>query len=250
MVTRVNGGVINNQVLTGSLRYFLLNANGGEPGPFDDTISDGDKRVGFWRIVSGGSGYAAGLTDVGAGVNVVGGTSTTTATFLISQVENGEVTGVSLNNPGVYSVIPTNPITTTDGGAGSGLTLAIDWKSTLIIPGATGATPDGSEYYIAADEPVPGSAAEQALEIISQRATIVSVAVISGSTQEILVVCEDTGFGWETLDGSGVIDTDMQLAIRALGAALVVPDETDTGDTVDMTALTVTEKFFNDGIAP
>jgi len=236
MVTRVNGGVINNQVLTGSLRYFLLNAAAGEPGPFEYTIGPSDQQRADWAVVvDGGAGFVVG--DIGLTLQAVGGTGTA-AEFEILTVEDGQVTSVKVaaGFEGDYSVIPANPVATDYKGA----VVNVDWSSRVIVLGYT--LPDGNDYFVGVDAPVPYSAAERVLEVMSQKATIVNIALLAG-TQEILVVCESTGFGWD------VDNNDLRDAIRALGT-FTVPDDTNTGVTADVTALTVTEKFFNDGISP
>jgi hypothetical protein len=72
-------------------------------------------------VASGGTGYT--LNDV---ITLSGGTSTTTALVTVSAVSGGVVTGITLSNAGVYTVLPSNPISTT-GGTGTGLTLTGAW---------------------------------------------------------------------------------------------------------------------------
>ena len=57
MTTKVNGGIINQQTLTGSLRYFIMT------GPFAWTVSDGS--VNLPVVVSGGAVTAASYFAVG-----------------------------------------------------------------------------------------------------------------------------------------------------------------------------------------
>jgi hypothetical protein len=247
MVTRVNGGTINSQTLTGSLRYFLLNAAQGEPGPFEATTAKivnirNEFHVINATVVNGGGSYVA-PTDV---LTVVGGSPGPAATLTVKIVDGGEVVGVSVTNAGSYDALPTNPVSVT-GGTGTLATFNLEFTSGIIIPGATGATADGSEYFVSPDAPIPGSAADQIMQLLSQKATIVNVALIDASTNEIMVVCENTGFAWDT-PAAGDAAAEMQAAIRALGAAVPVPDNTNTGGTADLTTLTVTEKFFNDGV--
>ena len=72
-------------------------------------------------IASGGTGYA--LSDV---VTLSGGTPVVAATFTVTAVTGGVVTAVSSTNFGTYSVLPSNPVSTT-GGTGTGLTLNVTW---------------------------------------------------------------------------------------------------------------------------
>jgi len=60
-----------------------------------------------------GSGYT--VSDV---LTVIGGTGTA-ATLTVTSVSGGQITGVSITDPGVYSVNPTNPVSVT-GGTGTG----------------------------------------------------------------------------------------------------------------------------------
>ncbi len=73
-------------------------------------------------VAVGGTGYSVGNT-----LTVVGGTSTTTATFTVSAVSGGVVTVVTVANSGHYTVLPTNPVATT-GGAGT-CTLTLTWNA-------------------------------------------------------------------------------------------------------------------------
>jgi len=68
-------------------------------------------------VASGGTGYT--LNDV---ITLSGGTSTVSATVTVSAVSGGVVTAFTLTNAGVYTVLPTNPISTT-GGTGTGFTI-------------------------------------------------------------------------------------------------------------------------------
>ena len=71
-------------------------------------------------IVSGGTGYAVNDT-----VTVVGGVYSQPASFTISSVSGGVVTGLTISSNGQYSIYPTNNVTTTTNNAGSGLTLTL-----------------------------------------------------------------------------------------------------------------------------
>ncbi len=73
-------------------------------------------------VAVGGTGYS--VNDV---LTVVGGTSTTTATFTVATVAAGVVLTVTPTNTGHYTVKPANPAATT-GGAGT-CTLTITWNA-------------------------------------------------------------------------------------------------------------------------
>lgn len=72
-------------------------------------------------IAAGGSGYA-----VGDLITASGGTGTA-ATFEVAAVSGGVVTAVRTLSLGAYSAVPSNPVSTTTGGAGTGLTLTLFW---------------------------------------------------------------------------------------------------------------------------
>jgi hypothetical protein len=233
MVVRVHGGIIDDQMLTGSLRYFDITDAGGLG---TNVIADGNQRANLAQVAAEGSGYA--INDV---LTVVGGTGTA-ATFTVTRIgAGGEVEAASFTTGGDYSVIPTNPVATTVAPAGgSGCTLNLTYTSLLIIPGATGTTPDGSEYYIGVNKPVPDSAADQALQEIAKYATIVQVGIVSANV--IRIACENTGFGWDQ-PGGGDAAADMQTAIQAL-STVTVPDNTSNGATFDFAGATVVESTF------
>ena len=234
MVVRVNGGIITDQMLTGSIRYFEIDG-GSANDEFENTIADGNQRAQQARPIAGGTGYS--VSDV---LTLAGATGTA-STFTVNKVGTaGEVLGVSITTAGDMSAVPANPASVT-GGGGSNATIEVDYSSTIIVPGASGATATGTQIYVPVDGPVPSSAAEQTLEVVAQRANIVQIAIVSDAV--IQVACENTSFGWE------VTNDDLRDAIRALGASVAVPDDTAGGTTVDLTGATVTEKFFSAGIA-
>src|SRR5690606_13090474 len=129
---------------------------------------------------------------------------------------------------GAYSVLPSNPVAAT-GGNGSGATFQLDFASNIIIPDASLTE---REHYVPFGGAAVGSAADQALAVVAQRANIVQIAIIDDDTIQIAV--ENTGFGWS--DASAI-----QTAVRALGASVSVPDNTDDGTTVDLTGVVCTE---------
>ena len=70
-------------------------------------------------IASGGTGYAVNDT-----ITVQGGVyGTTPATYTVSSVAAGVVTGLTVTNSGNYTSNPTSPVTTSTLGSGTGLTL-------------------------------------------------------------------------------------------------------------------------------
>lgn len=237
MVNKVHGGVITDQMLTGSIRYFEF----AKTGIGANAIGDGNYRAAYASIGDGGGSYAA--TNV---LTVAGGTGTA-PTFTVLTEEGGAVTSVALTTDGDLSVIPANPAATT-GGAGTGATLNVVYTSNIIIPNATDATAQTGEFYVDYGKPVTGSAADVALAVLAERANIIQIAIIDDDTIQVAV--ENTGFSWLTFDSSGPgPETDLLDAINALGS-VTVPDETNTGTSIDFsTGVTITEKFFSAGIA-
>jgi hypothetical protein len=77
-------------------------------------------------IAAGGTGYT--VNDV---LTLTGGTSTETATVTVTTVSGGVVTAVGPTAAarGMYTVLPTNPVSTT-GGTGTGCTLTVTWVYT------------------------------------------------------------------------------------------------------------------------
>ena len=71
-------------------------------------------------VSSGGTGYAVNDT-----VTVVGGTYSQPATYVVTSVSVGVVTGISQTSGGVYTSNPVSPVTTSTSGAGTGLVLAL-----------------------------------------------------------------------------------------------------------------------------
>lgn len=237
MVNKVHGGVITDQTLTGSIRYFEI----GKTGIGANAIGDGNYRAAYASVADGGSGGYL-VNDV---LTMTGHTGTP-ATFTVRTVDGGAVTSVALTTDGDMSAIPSNPVTTS-GGTGTGATLDIVYTSNIIIPGATDATAGTGEFYVDYGKPVVGSAADLALAVVAEKANIVQVAIMDDNTIQFAV--ENTGYGWTTIDGSGTVDDDMLDAINALGVQ-TVPDETATGNTTFTfaTGVTITEKFFSAGI--
>lgn len=124
--------------------------------------------------------------------------------------------------------------------------------TTVIIPGADtfGGNPGTVvEFYVGADKPVPGSAAERAVKVLIEKATLVQLAVASAT--ELHLVFENTSFGWDDA-------AEMQTALQTSGPAgdgvhglgdpgsndPPVPDATNTGTSVTFAAATVAEVPF------
>lgn len=82
-----------------------------------------DQQAVSATIAAGGSGY----TDGAQVLTLTGGTFVTAAQFNVT-VSGGVVTSVDgLATPGQYSVIPTDPVSTS-GGGGTGCTLNVTWE--------------------------------------------------------------------------------------------------------------------------
>lgn len=244
MVVRVHGGIINDQMLDGSLRYFDIE----ELNMMVNTIGDSGGRVAEASIVDAGSSYANGNV-----LTVSGGTFATAATLTLLTPGvggGGEVQRFSISNAGDYSVLPTNPVSVT-GGAGTLATFNLTFSSEVIVPGA--AIEPGVEFYVGWQKPVPGSAADQVLNLVQNgssgtfdgSATIVQVGLVDADTIRIAVANE--GFSWDTPE-AGDAAAEIQAAVRALGV-IDVPDATNTGTTFDLSLATVAERTFA-GFAP
>ncbi len=83
-------------------------------------------------VVAGGTGYVVG--DV---LTVSGGTFTTAAQLLVTAVAGGVISAVSVQTPGVYSVLPTSPVAVT-GGTGTGATFTPTWQISALSITAAG----------------------------------------------------------------------------------------------------------------
>ena len=241
MVVRVHGGIIDDQMLTGSLRYFDITDAGGLG---TDVIGPSANQRAEWASVAApGSGYA--IDDV---LTLAGTTAGTAATFTVKVVGGaGEVLGVQLTLPGDMTTIDPNPVPTTVAPAnGTGCELHVSYTSLLIVPGASFQA--GVEVYVGVGKPVPNSAADQCLNLIqhgasgdfSGSASIVQVGIVSANVIRIAV--ENTGFSWDTPDG-GDAAAEMQAAIRLL-STVTVPDTSNTGTTFDFAGALVVESTF------
>ena len=94
----------------------------------------GNSSVLSQTIAAGGTGYAVNDT-----VTVLGGVyGTTPATYTVSSVSAGVVTGLTLTNAGSYTSQPTNDVSTSSSGAGTGLKLTLTFGTGS---GSTGTYP-------------------------------------------------------------------------------------------------------------
>jgi len=90
-------------------------------------------------ISSGGTGYSVSDT-----LTIVGGTTGTAATFTVTSVSSGVVTGITRLNTSTYTVLPSSPSATTVSPAGgTGCTIAVSWA---INSAAVTITTAGSGY--------------------------------------------------------------------------------------------------------
>lgn len=83
-------------------------------------------------VAGGGSGYAVGDT-----ITLAGGTQTTRAVLTVMAVSGGAVTEVRVSNRGVYTALPSNPVSqqSTSGG-GSGATFTMGGASPSLANGS------------------------------------------------------------------------------------------------------------------
>lgn len=81
-------------------------------------------------IASAGSGYAIGDT-----ITLVGGTFSVVATLTVATLSGSGVATFTVATSGTYTALPTNPISTTSSGAGTGFTLTGNWtvKTTGVV---------------------------------------------------------------------------------------------------------------------
>ena len=227
MAVRVHGGIIDDQMLTGNIRYFDIEELNMTVNTIAEISAANPFQVTKAETVIGGTGYA--VANV---LTVVGGTGTA-ATLTVEVVDAGVVVGVSVTTVGDYTVLPTNPVATT-GGAGTA-TFDLSYLSTLIIPGAgTGA----NEHFISPDRPVAGSAVDQVLAEVAKYGTIIQIAIVDADT--VRVALENDSMAWDT-PAVGDAAAELEDAIQALGT-IVVPDVTATGLNFSLAAATVAER--------
>lgn len=114
------GNTLGQGGVVGNLRFFA----GSETQAVSAYLSG--RRVGTVVLVNGGSGYT--VNDI---VTVSGGTFTTPARIFISSVNGGgTVLTYAVEDPGQYSVNPTNPVSVT-GGSGTGATFNLSFDQSL-----------------------------------------------------------------------------------------------------------------------
>lgn len=98
-------------------------------------------------VVSGGSGYTAGQT-----LTVSGGTCSTPIQILVLSAPSGVIPTVgnvaSIANPGVCTVVPTNPVSVTVGSATFTLDRVASFRLTIAGVRAEGETNAGHTFYI------------------------------------------------------------------------------------------------------
>ena len=95
-----------------------------DPDPDSNTYTFANLKVATLAIAVGGSGY-----KVGDLLTVSGGTATRPAVAYVKTVNgSGAVTAVVLDDPGIYSALPSNPAATT-GGSGASCTLNLTSES-------------------------------------------------------------------------------------------------------------------------
>jgi hypothetical protein len=88
-------------------------------------------------VSAGGTGYA-----VGDLIQLAGGTFTTPTVLQVASLSGSAVATVTVNQPGIYSSTPTNPVSQgTTSGSGSGATFTVTWAATSAS--AASATPQG-----------------------------------------------------------------------------------------------------------
>lgn len=139
-------------------------------------------------VVSGGTGYTNGdvLTIVG-GSRIGGGVGT----YTVTGVSGGVITSVSRTSGSGYSVLPSNPVSTT-GGTGSGATLNLTWN----VSGAS-ITNAGSGYV---EQPTitfsgGGGSFAAAYATVGSSVTVKSIhgAIAFTGPQNTLLNLADTG---------------------------------------------------------
>ena len=114
------------QVATQNLSILAPNANSQIPFSAAPNLSVGA------AVASGGAGYV-----VGDSLTVQGGTFTTPAQLMVTQIgTGGAIASVTASNAGNYSVLPGSPAAVT-GGTGSGATFTISQNITAQITGGT-----------------------------------------------------------------------------------------------------------------
>ena len=116
----ISGNILTVTAITGTLYPGqTIQGVGVTAGTIITTLGSG--TVLSQTIATAGTGYAVNDT-----VTVLGGVyGTTPATYTVTSVTAGAVTGLTLTNAGTYTSVPANPASTSSNGNGTGLTLTL-----------------------------------------------------------------------------------------------------------------------------
>ena len=118
LTSSISGNILTVTAITGTL-YPGQTIQGASvtAGTIITTLGSG--TVLSQTIATAGTGYAVNDT-----ITVLGGVyGTTPATYTVTSVTAGAVTGLTLTNAGTYTSVPANPASTSSSGNGTGLTL-------------------------------------------------------------------------------------------------------------------------------
>lgn len=100
----------NANVLSLYAADIAADANYQSPGNFGLPTGFGARTLTGGTVAVAGSGYTPGQL-----LTISGGTHTTVATITVLTVSSGGVVTFAVNNPGVYTVLPSNPVGVTTG---------------------------------------------------------------------------------------------------------------------------------------
>ena len=255
MTFRVNGGIINSQTLTGSLRFFKMTAASTE---FRWTVSDGS--VNLPVSTSGGNTIVVTIVSSASGPKqfVIAGDFTAVLTTGSKLVVSGTAGGV---NDGLYTV------STSSYGAPNTTVTVVEAVPATLGGGGLLSGLFTTYFEVGADRPVPNSAAELALREISKKADIVMIGMDASyaSTAIIYFAISTTSVGWgsdtppydvppaNTDLTASACAAQMQVAVRALpnatvyitaGAVPPLNTQTPVPSTVAFTGITIVEVPF------
>ena len=120
LTSSISGNILTVTAITGTLYPGqTIQGAGVTAGTIITTLGSG--TVLSQTIATAGTGYAVNDT-----VTVLGGVyGTTPATYTVTSVTAGAVTGLTLTNAGTYTSVPANPASTSSNGNGTGLTLTL-----------------------------------------------------------------------------------------------------------------------------
>lgn len=179
-------------------------------------------------IAAGGTGYA-----VGNELTLSGGTTTETAIFVVTAVSGDVVTAVTpkASARGDYTVLPTNPVSTT--GAGSGCTLTVTWIYSVtntkewFVGGADTVVVDGWVNYVVDIAGTPdlevGTPVLTSIDRMGVGATAIAVSKIATHAMDVsrygtgITVNDGTAGAPVTLEDFRVYDNN---STRALGVVI------------------------------